>query len=98
MKAGEYEQLIEYASMDRNNDGIITAAELENYRKLKPNGSQGVTSSLAATLASSTASDIGAPPSPRDGGAAALNQANGGGGAHASPAAVPPGDGHQAQD
>ena len=28
-EGGEYEQLIEYASMDRNNDGIITAAELE---------------------------------------------------------------------
>lgn len=90
MKAGEYEQLIEYASMDRNNDGIITAAELENYRKLKPNGSQGVTSSLAATLASSTASDVGVPPSPRDAGTTAPNQTHGSGGAHASPAAVAP--------
>ena len=89
-EGGEYEQLIEYASMDRNNDGIITAAELENYRKLKPNGSQGVTSSLAATLASSTASDVGAPPSPRDAGTNAPNQTHGSGGAHASPAAVAP--------
>ena len=44
-----YEQLVEFVSMDRNHDGIISAGELELARRLKGSGpSQGANSSLVA--------------------------------------------------
>ena len=49
-----YEQLVEFVSMDRNHDGIISAGELELARRMKGNGNQGANSSLVANCPPST--------------------------------------------
>jgi hypothetical protein len=49
---GGHEQLVEFASIDRNHDGVVSAHELETYRKAKAHVAQGVPSTLAANMPS----------------------------------------------
>jgi len=52
MRVGDHEQIVEFATIDRNHDGVISSSEMEAYRKMKGGGTSLGASSIRAELPS----------------------------------------------